>query len=550
MVIFGKAEAPLAEGDDELLAARDAYSRGDWRAAYGHFGRAHETAELNTDDLSSYGMAAWRLGYGRESIRLSEQAFNRLVADNNTQNAAMKAAEVALQWLNGGDMTITRVWLNRARRLLEKSPEDQALAYLLYVDSQLSVCDGQYDAGVQRAEELQEFVTRRGSPGLNALSLTASGLSKLPYARTSEAFAELDEAMMPVLAGQVPVDWASDIYCAVIHECYRLGDLSRMKTWTTAMDKWREGPEVSASWYGTTCEIHKWQLLSATSDYRELEQRLVNALAAIEDFHASTAGEGFYELGDLRRRLGDIDGARAAFARSREIGFDPQPGEALLRCQLGEDAAAWNDLRMRMDAEEDAVGRIRLLPAAVDIALARGRIEDADRYCSELEEGAEKFDSPGFRAWALHARGAVLVKQGTPTEALPILQDALRRYRNTQRRYEMAQVYEHMSQAYQAAGDHDSAKSHAAQAESTYRQLGIEPNRATNGELPGGLTKREVEVLARIAAGASNRDVATQLFISEKTVGRHLANIYAKLDVSSRTAAAAWAHENKVLPCL
>lgn len=543
------SEAALTEGDGELRSARAAYSRGDWQAAYSHFGRAHDTAELNTDDLSSYGMAAWRLGYGRESIRLSEDAFNRLVAENNTQNAAMKAAEVALQWLNGGDVTITRVWLNRARRLLEKSPDDQTFAYLLYVDSQLSVCDGQYDAGVQRAEELQEFVGRLNSPGLTALGLTASGLSKLPFARTGEAFAELDEAMMPVLAGQVPVDWAGDIYCAVIRECYRLGDLSRMKTWTTAMDQWREGPEVSASWYGTTCEIHKWQLLSATSDYRELEHRLVDALAAIEDFHAATAGEGFYELGDLRRRMGDIDGAQAAFARSREIGFDPQPGDALLRCQLGEDAAAWNDLRMRMDAEEDVVCRIRLLPAAVDIALARDRVDEADRFCTELEESAERFDSPGFQAWALHARGAVLVKQGSPAEALPILHDALRRYRGTQRRYEMAQVYELMSQAYQATGDKDSATSHAAHAESTYQQLGAQSNRVISGGLPGGLTKREVEVLARIAAGASNRDVAKQLFISEKTVGRHLANIYVKLDVSSRTAAAAWAHDNKVLPC-
>lgn len=93
--------------DDEVLAARDAYSRGDWRTAYDRFARAHEAAELNTDDLSAYGMAAWRLGYGRESIQLSEQAFNRLIADNHTQNAAMKAVELALQWFNGGDLTIT-----------------------------------------------------------------------------------------------------------------------------------------------------------------------------------------------------------------------------------------------------------------------------------------------------------------------------------------------------------------------------------------------------------------------------------------------------------
>ena len=534
--------------DDELLAARDAYSRGDWRASYTHFGRAHSAAALNTDELSAFGTAAWRLGYGRESIQIAEQVFNRLIADDDMQSAAMKAVELALQWFNGGDLTITRVWLNRARRLLEKLPGDQTLAYLLYVDALVSIYEGQYDQGARRAEELQEFTRRLDSPALNALCLTAGGLAKIPYARTGEAFAQLDEAMMPVLADQVPVDWAGDIYCAVIHECYRLADLNRMKTWTTAMERWCEGPQVSASWYGTTCDVHKLHLLSATNDYGELERRLVDTLAAIEDFHAPTAGEGYYELGELRRRRGDSDGARAAFAKSREIGWDPQPGEALLGCQLGEDAAAWNDLRMRLDAEQDVVGRVRLLPAAVEIALARGRVDEADDYCRQLEESAEKFDTPGFRAWALHARGAVLVKQGREAEALPVLQDALRRYRNIQSRYEMAQVYEWMSLAYQACGDNASAAADTATAESIYRQLGAEPSRVANSAAPGGLTKREVEVLARIAAGASNRDVAKDLFISEKTVGRHLANIYVKLGVSSRTAAAAWARENKVLP--
>ncbi|MBU3749727.1 MAG: helix-turn-helix transcriptional regulator [Mycobacterium sp.] len=532
--------------DDDVLAARAACSRGDWRAAYEAFGRASQTAELDTDDLSTFGMVAWRLGYGRESIRLSEEAFNRLTAENQPQRAAMKAVEVALQWLNGGDLTITRVWLNRARRLVEQSPDDEALAYLLYVDSQVAIREGRFDDGSQLAEQLQEFVSRVDSPGLNALCRAANGLAKLPFARTNEGFAELDEAMMPVLAGQVPVDWAGDIYCGVIYECHRLGDLSRMKTWTTAMDKWREGPQVAASWYGTTCEIHKWQLLSATDDYRVLEERLTNALGGIEDFHAPTAGEGYYELGDLRRRQGDLDGARAAFARAREIGFDPQPGEALLRCQLGDAAGAGDDLRMRMDVE-DEVGRIRLLPAAVEIALARDSIDEADRYCGELEEGAEKFDSPGFRAWALHSRGAVLVRQRREAEALPVLQEALRRYRTTQRRYEMAQVFEWMSQARRAIGDAAGAASDAANAESVYHQLGAQPTRVLQRSAPGGLTAREAEVLARVAAGASNREVAKQLFISDKTVGRHLANIFVKLGVTSRTAAAAWAHDNGVL---
>ncbi|MBB3747687.1 DNA-binding NarL/FixJ family response regulator [Mycolicibacterium sp. BK634] len=531
--------------DDHLTAARDAYANGDWRSAYDHFTAAQKTDDLTTDDLSSFGLAAWRLGHGRHSMQLSEQAFNRLNAANDTPGAAMKAVEVALQWFNGGDLTITRVWINRARRLHDKQPDDRILAYLLYVDSLVAIDEARNDVAADLAHQLEEVTTRLNDPGFNALCSTASGVTMLPFARTTEAFAQLDEAMMPVLADQVPVDWAGDIYCAVIHECHRLADLARMKSWFEAMEVWRKGPQVTSSWYGTTCEVHKMDLHSATQTFAEVEQRLTNAIAALGDF-PGTAGKGYYELGEIRRRKGDVDGAKEAFAKAKEHNKDPQPGEALLRCHLGEHDAAATDLRMRMDAEQDEINRTRLLPAAVEIALARTKTDEADRYCTELESGAERFDSPGFRAWARHARGAVLVQQGKPDEALPVLQDALKRYRNTQCRYEMAQVYEWMAQARYALGDTDAAASDAANASAIYQQLGAVRAEAPKDDAPGGLTKRELEVLAGVAAGASNRDVSKQLFISEKTVGRHLANIYVKLGVSSRTAAAAWAHENKV----
>jgi DNA-binding NarL/FixJ family response regulator len=319
-----------------------------------------------------------------------------------------------------------------------------------------------------------------------------------------------------------------------------------MKSWFEAMEVWRKGPQVTSSWYGTTCEVHKMDLHSATQTFAEVEQRLTDAIAALGDF-PGTAGMGYYELGEIRRRKGDVEGARQAFRQARDHNKEPQPGEALLRCHLGEHDAAATDLRMRLDAEQDEINRTRLLPAAVEIALARNRIDEADQYCTQLQDGAEKFDSPGFRAWAAHARGAVLVKQGKLDEALPVLHDALRRYRNTQCRYELAQVYEWMSQARLGTGDNDGAATDAANAEAIYRQLGAAPTQTTPTATPGGLTKRELEVLVGVAAGLSNRDLAKKLFISEKTTARHLANIFVKIGVSSRTAAVAWAHENKAL---
>jgi DNA-binding NarL/FixJ family response regulator len=164
-----------------------------------------------------------------------------------------------------------------------------------------------------------------------------------------------------------------------------------------------------------------------------------------------------------------------------------------------------------------------------------------------MESGAEAFGTPGFRAWAAHARGAVLVQQRRHAEALDALQAALREYRTQQSRYETAQVYEWMAIAHRGLGDDELAVADSATAENIYTQLGVEPAHVCGPDSPSGLTKREIEILQHIAGGATNKQVAEQMCISEKTVGRHLANIYAKLGVSSRTAAVAWAHANNLL---
>jgi len=212
----------------------------------------------------------------------------------------------------------------------------------------------------------------------------------------------------------------------------------------------------------------------------------------------------------------------------------------------GDSDRAWTDLRVALTGE-DMSGRMRLLHGAVEVALARGSVEEAERHCTEMESGAEAFGTPGFRAWAAHARGAILAHQGQHHDALASLEAALREYRTQQSRYETAQVYEWMAVAHRGLGDEELAAADTATAENIYAQLGVESAQVCGSAAPGGLTKREIEILRCVAAGATNKQVAEQVFISEKTVGRHLANIYAKLDVSSRTAAVAWARDNNVL---
>jgi DNA-binding NarL/FixJ family response regulator len=527
-----------------LLAARTAHGRRDWHASYEAFARAGQDTALSTDDLDAMAVAAWRLGRGKESLRVAERVFAQL-ARTDPPSAAMKAVDLALGWLTRGDLNIGQGWMNRARRLLDGTPEGATHGYLAYLEALAALMRRDTHALPQRVQTLREMCARVDSPAVTALCHVAEALAAIGEARMAEAYGLIDEAMLPVLADQVPIDWAGDIYCVVLNQCHRLADLPRMRAWTQSMERWCNDFAVSAN-YGGVCDVHRLQLLAATDDYRLLEHRLAGASRALEEVNSWAAGEGYYQLGEVRRLRGDDDGAMAAFAKARALGIEPQPGEALLRCRTGDSESAWTDLRVAL-AGEDRLGRMWLLRGAVEVALARGNLDEAERYCGEMESGAEAFGTPGFRAWAAHARGAILVQQERHAEALDALEAALREYRNNQSRYETAQVYQWMAVAHTALGDDALAVADSATAENIYAQLGVEPAQVCGTASPGGLTKREIEILQHIAGGATNKQVAEQICISEKTVSRHLANIYAKLRVSSRTAAVAWAHANNLL---
>jgi len=527
-----------------LVAARAAHQQRDWRESYEAYVRAGEIAPLGTDDLDALAFAALRLGHVKESSRIAERVFGQLVSTDPTA-AAMKAKELGLAWLVRGDVNIGQGWMNRARRLLAGAPEGPAHGYLAYLDAAVAAITLDLDTLADRTNTLRDMGNRLGVPAVVTLGLIAEAIQAILQARTADGYALIDEALLSVLGDQVPIEWAGDIYCMVLHHCHKLADLPRMRGWTQSMEQWC-GLSGSVP-YGGVCDVHRLQVQVATDDYRTLELRLATASQALEDVNSWAAAEGFYQLGEVRRLLGDHDGALLAFGNARLLGMDPQPGEALLRCRLGDSQSAWTAVRVAL-AGQDRLLRIRLLRAAVDIALVRDSLDEAENYCRELESDATAYSTPGFLAWASHARGALQVRRGDHAPALVSLQAALGQYRVQQSRYETAEVYEWMALAHRGQGDVAAAAADAATAENIYHQLGVEPAGICGSTAPGGLTRRELDVLARVAGGATNRQVAQQLYLSEKTVGRHLANIYAKLDVSTRTAAANWAHQHHIAP--
>lgn len=503
-------------------------------------------AGLGAADLARLAEALWWTGSQREAMGLFEDAHGRYLAEGQPQEAARTAVELGLLWAVAAEEAISRAWTARAHRLLAELPECPVHGYLLYLEANIAVSMG-LPPSAELCERVRAIGRRHGAPELECLGLALHGLALVHAGRVDEGFAALDEAMLPVVADRIPALWAGDVYCLVIHVCYQLADLRRMRAWTTAMQRWCERRGEERVYHGV-CEMHRLELQGSVQAWSEVEPRLVRACRELAPANPWAAGEGYEHLGELRRRSGDLTGAQEAFARARDLGIDPQPGEARLQLDLGRPEPAAESLRAAL-ATATGRTRPRLLVAAVDIALERGRLEEAREACAELEQLAEQYGTPGFLTWAGQARGAVLIALGDAEAAAPALESAVRVACDLGDRYEVGRSYALLARAHEGIGHEATARTHRRVAHETFTELGaLAAARALEpAATPGGLSAREVEVLALAARGESNRAIARALVISEKTVGRHLSNIYTKLGVGTRTAAAAWARDHGVV---
>ncbi|WP_448809124.1 LuxR C-terminal-related transcriptional regulator [Agromyces bauzanensis] len=527
----------------ELEDARRAYAARDWQVAASAFERSRANGLLGPDDLALWGRSEWWLDRPVESIALAEEAFAGFRAAGRPADAAETALRISLLRLTGGDVTLGLAWMRRAEVLLRDRPDDVRHAYLGYLDASAG---GLAAGGAAWPEEwvvrLRDLAQRLPDRAVTTLSLVVSGMADLRGGEVARGFARLDEAMLDVLAGEIEPEWGGDIFCTTIRACYELADHRRMADWTQATEEWCRQYGSDAIYTGV-CRVHRLELRSEVGDWDSVEDALAEVCGTLAPGNLWVAGEGWYQLGELRRLRGDAMGAREAYALAREAGIDPLPGEALLELQDGNPERAWNLVKTAL-AGRDRLARARLLRASVEIALATGRGDEAVASRDELRAIAHDYRSEGFRAWADHADGMLALADGDAPASVAALGEALGYFRAQRLRCEQARVLAWLAAAHELGGDRSQAEHLRAEASAMFERLGaraqLDVMRHRVEESTGPLTAREREILEHAARGASNRDIADRLFISEKTVGRHLANIYLKLGVGSRTAAAAW----------
>jgi ATP/maltotriose-dependent transcriptional regulator MalT len=303
------------------------------------------------------------------------------------------------------------------------------------------------------------------------------------------------------------------------------------------------------------CLVHRAEILTLEGEWAGAleEARRVGVRFTRGVLNRRALGRARYREGEIHRLRGKHRAAEAAYREAIRHGLEPQPGLALLRLDEGDRDAAAAAIKRALGETTRRLGRAALLPALVEIALAAGDLDEARAACRELEATAAWQGSDALAAWSAHATGATALAEGDPEAALVALRRAWRLWHELGAPHEAARARVRVGLACRALGDEDTAALELEAAREAFAGLGAAPELArldplvAGGRAAAGLSPRELEVLRLVAAGRSNREIAAALVISEHTVARHVQNIFAKLGVSSRTAASAFAYEHHLV---
>src|SRR5262245_20445143 len=540
---------------DALARGREAYERQDFAVAFEALTNADRGETLSGTDLDRLAMSAGILGKDAELLRFLERAHHSHLESGDAAAAARSAFFIGFRLMSVGERGPGTGWLSRAQRVLDKSGIECAVRGFLRLAEARQLSERDAEAAIAAAEEAIEIGERFGDPDIVALGRNLQGHVRIGQERFEEGLSLLDEAMVAVSSGELSPLLTAVIYCAVIRACQNVYALDRAREWTHAPEAWCEARPGAVTFSGH-CLVYRSEILQLDGDWPKAIEEARRASERLSGgSNARDAAIAFYQQGELYRLLGKFTEAEEAYESASRYGWEPQPGLALLRVAQGRLDAAASSMRRVLDSTADGIRRTRLLPAHVEIMLAAGDLEEARRASAELDALATKFDAEVVDAIAAHARGAVALAEGDARAALPSLRRSFEIWRRLGAPYLAARVRVLVGKACRALGDEEGCRLETDAAREVFRELGAAPDLAKL-EAPGdrapsprphGLTPRELEVLRLVASGRTNKAIAAELFLSEKTIDRHLSNIFDKLDVSSRAAATAFAYENRLI---
>jgi DNA-binding CsgD family transcriptional regulator len=540
----------VADLDVLLDEARRACAQSNWRQGHAGLAEVDAARPLCADDLQLLGDSAYMLGRDEEYVAALKRAYDAYLAAGELPMAARTAFWIGHSLMHQGQLTLARGWFGTAGRLVDEHGEDCAeRGYLLIPVWLRQMGEGDWEAALANAAEAARIADRFADADLAALARDEQAHALVMLGRADEGLKLADELLLGVGSGTHSPIARGILYCNTIIFCRNAHLVPAAAAWTDALTAWcAECPEMVA--HNGLCRVHRAEILQLRGAWDDAVSEAGEAATRFRDgvLNQVAIGQAYYRQGEVHRLRGDWTAAEESFRKAAGMGYDPQPGMALLRLGQGRTSVAAAAIRRAVAEQTGPLRRADLLPAYVEIMVAAEDLEAARTAVDGLVRIATAHRSESLSAGVDHATAQVALAAGDAEHALRSARSSFRRWSEIGAPYDAARARVVVGLACQALGDEESAELELDAARATFESLGAAPALHDLGSRtrtpPGGLSTREVEVLRLLARGLSNREIADQLVISEHTVSRHLQNIFGKLGVGTRAAAGAYAFEH------
>lgn len=485
---------------DPLEAGREAYARRAWPEAYRLLQEADREGRLEPEDLEALAKSSWWIGYADESIAAFERAYALHLERGNRSMAAMMALTLRREY--GAKMagSVAKAWLHRAEHLLEGEPEAVAHGYLEIAHRELEFDQGNLQGALAHLDRAKEIASRLDDADLPVWEAISRAEVLGTSGRLDDAFGLMEGAAAVAVGGELGPFTTGAVFCAVMSVCRETADYRRGSEWAEVSKRWCEQQDISG--FPGICRVHRAEFMRLTGAWADAASEAETASDELQRFHPAMAGEAFHELGEIRLRMGDLEGAEEAFGQAQALGSESQPGKALLLLARGRTDAAAASIRGSLEEITwRKLARARLLPAQADIAKSLGDLPTAGAAAAELEEIAEEFGTAAIRASAAYASGIVALLRGDPSEAVTRARDARRLWREIDAPYEAAISTVLLAEARTAMGESEAATLELEAARAAFERLGATPEMA-----------RMDALLAGPATHSGSREVRTFMF--------------------------------------
>jgi DNA-binding CsgD family transcriptional regulator len=533
--------------------ARELYGTRSWRAAYDALNVADRESPLCAEDLEILGFCAYIVGKQGESSDALTRAHHDYLNRGLAECAARTAFWIGFPLAMSGESALGIGWMQRARRVLDDASCAECVihGYLQMPAGIRLATQGDLPSALAAFANAIEIGERFKDRDLVILGRQAQGRTLVASGRIDDGIALFDEIMVSVATDHTSPMVIGGVYCSAITACNDVFDFRRAQQWAEVLHAWcASEPDIVP--HRGECLVRHAEIVRFHGGWAEAMQFLTEASPWLADPpNQPAAGAAFYEQGELLRLRGEFDAAEENYRKANQRGRRPQPGLALMRLAQGRLDDAVGSIRQTIAETRNRSQRAVALTAAVEILLAADDVAGARRAADDLMSISEQLPVPFLRAASAHALGAVRLAEGDASGAIGSLREALTAWQTLDAPYDAARVHLLMALAHRRLGDNDTASMELDASRDAFASLGATIDLARVAELSvpstkrdDALTDREVEVLRLVATGKTNRAIATSLGISEKTVARHVSNIFLKLGLSSRAAATAYVYEH------